>query len=122
MVHHLIQDGGAQNKHLVYSPDGVYLAASDVEGSVRLWRVSDDYTLHMVLKDHVSMVKSLRFSPGSQYMVTGAVEQRVLLYKVGDFSLKAAFYCPVNCLAFKDDSHVFVGEATGNRKLLSWNL
>jgi WD40 repeat protein len=66
-----------------FSPDGRTLGTSGIDGSVRLWDMTDDGPVHMTdLTDHSGYKESLQFSPDSRLMVTTGLTGTLSLWTV----------------------------------------
>ncbi|HEY7427957.1 MAG TPA: WD40 repeat domain-containing protein [Gemmataceae bacterium] len=66
---------------MVYSPDGRRLASADREGTVRLWDVATNKTLH-ILRGHHFNYFSMAFTPDGKFLVTGALEGKIHIWDV----------------------------------------
>jgi WD40 repeat protein len=71
---------------VTFSPDGSILATSSLDGTIRLWQVSDGSLLN-VLEGHTEGVKSIAFSPSGEWIVSGSNDRTVRIWRVGDGSL-----------------------------------
>lgn len=64
-----------------FSPDGQVIAAGDVNGDIRLFRVADGQPL-LTFRGHTSWVSSLAFSPNNQLLASGSPDQTIRLWNV----------------------------------------
>jgi hypothetical protein len=83
-----------------------------------VWATDDLQSEFANLKQLTSMVKALVFSPDGRHLLAAAAEMQTCVWRTEDLRLVAAWFGPVNQIAFADNEHVVVGEATGNKRKL----
>ena len=65
--------------------------------------------------------RDLRFSPEGNYLASVTVEMCLRVWDVkSGYQCKAVYYGPVNKFGFAAESEIIAGEATGNRKHISF--
>jgi WD40 repeat protein len=71
--------------HLVFSPDGQYLAAADSSYQIKIWQVETQQEVALLL-GHQGWVWHLQFSPDGQYLLSGSSDRtlRVWDWATGD--------------------------------------
>ena len=67
--------------NVVFSPDGILLAAGNAYYEVRWWRVADGALLHTV-RGHRDSVNSVAFSPDGKTLASGSLDGTVKLWRV----------------------------------------
>ena len=71
-------------RELAFSPDGLTLATSFVDSTVKLWQVEHGYLLRVLR--HPGPVASLAYSPDGQQLVTGSYDGGVRVWRLADSS------------------------------------
>lgn len=66
---------------VVYSPDGLWLASSSADKTVRLWQVKSGRESR-VLTGHTGMVVSVAFSPDSRWLASSSLDKTVRVWEV----------------------------------------
>jgi WD40 repeat protein len=71
--------------HLVFSPDGQYIAASDSSYQIKIWAVATQQEIALLL-GHQGWVWHLQFSPDCRYLLSGSSDRtmRVWDWATGD--------------------------------------
>ncbi len=92
------------------SPDSEVVAASSLDGTLWLWRVSDGSLVH-TLEGHTDGVQSLALSPDGTLLASGSSDRTVKLWRVDDGSLvrtiSGSFIGRVLRVAFSPDGSLF---------------
>ena len=81
-LHNTFKGHSAEGRQIAFSPDAQVLATSSVDGTVKLWSVSDGQQIRTLT--HPQGVTSLAFSPDKQLLATGSYDQAVRLWRMGD--------------------------------------
>ena len=68
----------------VLSPDVSYLATASADKTVKLWNVTDGFSLEKTLADHQRWVWDCVFSADSSYLVTGSSDHTARLWSIAD--------------------------------------
>lgn len=63
----------------IFSPDGSTIASSSLDGTIRLWQVSDGTLIH-TLAGHTAGVHSLSFSPDGNILASASDDRTVRLW------------------------------------------
>jgi WD40 repeat protein len=89
--------------HVVFSPDGHFLAASNANSEIQIWRLQDGQC-HQTLSGHQNWVRGLSFSPNGQLLASSSDDLTVRIWDIetgtsqktiqsSSFPLSATF-CP----------------------------
>src|SRR6266545_7365005 len=81
-LHYTFNSFAAEPREVAFSPDSKMLATSDVDGFVKLWRVSDRKLIRVMR--HAASVTSLDFSRDGQSIATGSYDGQVRIWRVTD--------------------------------------
>jgi WD40 repeat protein len=105
------------------SPDGNWLATSDFEGEIRLWRMGESQPI-FTLRGHVGWVWSMAFSPDSRWLASGGADQTVRIWDLHAWvclRILKGHTDTVRAVAFSPDGH---GLASGSQDhtLKLWDL
>jgi serine/threonine protein kinase len=73
-------------RSVAYSPDGATLASGSLDGTVRVWRMSDRTLLHS-LEAHTSGVRVVTYSPDGTTLTSGMGDGTVKVWRVRDGTL-----------------------------------
>lgn len=65
-----------------FSPGGTHFASSDINGEIRLWRLSDP-TESIIIGHHANAAYSLAFSPDGKRLVSGGIDQTANIWNLG---------------------------------------
>ncbi|MCX8567095.1 MAG: WD40 repeat [Glomeribacter sp. 1016415] len=81
--------------NVLISPDSRWLASGNENGTVKLWRLSDDAgaSAHQTLKGHKLQVLSMSFSPDSKWLASGSCDCTVKLWLLNTGECKAMVQC-----------------------------
>ena len=72
-------------RELAFSPDGLTLATSSVDSTVKFWTLQHGYYAGALR--HPAAVASIAYSPDGKFLVTGAYDGAVRLWRPNDTSL-----------------------------------
>jgi WD40 repeat protein len=75
---------------LALSPDGKYLAAGWMDGSLQVWRVNDSSLLYIVTA-HLDAITQLAFSPDGRLLATSGLDQTLRLWQASNGAPLAIF-------------------------------
>jgi WD40 repeat protein len=75
----------AAGRQLTFSPDGILLATSSVDSTVKLWRVADGKLIRTL--QHPEGVTAIAFSPDGQMVASASYDGKVRLWRVSDGAL-----------------------------------
>ncbi len=102
------------------SPDGNWLAAGDMRGKLRVWKLSDQSEAY-VIPAHEGRLTELAFSPDSKLLATTSYSGEVRLWQVSDGtkvrSLKVDTQ-PVAAITFLSESRL----GTAGKEVCLWEL
>ncbi|MEX1139820.1 MAG: WD40 repeat domain-containing protein [Bacteroidota bacterium] len=84
-LHSTLTGHSAEGRQVAFSPDGQILAASNVDGTVRLSRVSDGQLLQTLT--HPQGVTSISFSPDGKLMASASYDGIVRIWLTNDGTL-----------------------------------
>ena len=108
---------------LSFSPDGMLLASSSCDGTVRIW---DPETLRQLVSIRAGAdgIYSLSFSPDGKYLAWGNYEGRIKLYQVGDWEEVWASGpgqgTAIRAIAFSPDGR-FIASGEYPKKVRLWD-
>ncbi len=107
---------------IAYSPDGKLLAASDSNGEIRLWSVSDGQFL-LTCSGHDNWVRSIQFSPDSRYLVSSSDDRRIKLWDLQDGSCVKTIGDGIHTLGlgFSPDGR-YLASGSANNLIYYWDL
>jgi WD40 repeat protein/nucleoside phosphorylase len=78
-----ISEGENGFAHVVWSPDGHYLATSFYDGTLRIWEIKlKRVVLHRTFFGHIQTASSLAWSPDSQLLVASYPDQSCFLWNI----------------------------------------
>ena len=110
---------------LAFSPDGSRMVSGDIEGTVRLWNVTNGQEIGQPMRGHTNSVNAVAFSPDGNRVATGGADSTVRLWNVasgqqiGQPLRSDARW--VNAVAFSPDgSRIVSGDSDGTVWL--WNV
>jgi WD40 repeat protein len=66
---------------VAFSPDGSYLAASDMKGEIYLYQVADEL-LWFTFKGHADWVEAIAFSPDGSTLASSSHDRTIRLWDV----------------------------------------
>ncbi|MDP1678667.1 MAG: TIR domain-containing protein [Candidatus Nitrotoga sp.] len=109
-----------------FSPDGMYMAAGGVEGTVKLWRVSDSDLLkweEFGSLQHAKEVRSIAFSHDSKYLATASYDNIVRLWNIQTRESKdfVGHSGKVRAIAFSPDGQWLASGGEDNT-LIIWDI
>lgn len=81
-LHRQIAFTSSPARRLAFSPDGKLLAASSVDGGIRIWRVAERGPPRLLRHD--GGVTSLGFSSDGGLLASGGYDRKVMLWRVAD--------------------------------------
>jgi WD40 repeat protein len=76
-------------RDVVFSPDGMTIASSSSDGTIRLWEVTTSQPLGSFLIGHTHIVTSMAFSPDGMTLAAGSADGSIILWDVSVDSWKA---------------------------------
>ncbi len=95
---------------VVISPDSEIVAASSLDETLWMWRMSDGRLVN-TLKGHTDGVLTLAFSPDATLLVSGSSDRTVIIWRVDEGSLVRAIHDSFNGrvlrVAFSPDGSLF---------------
>jgi len=84
-LHKTFTDHSAEGREVTFSPDAKILATSNVDGTVRLIRISDGQLLRTLT--HPLGVTSISFSPDGNLLASGSYDSIVRIWLISDGTL-----------------------------------
>ena len=107
---------------IAYSPDGSVLAASDTNGEIRLWRVSDGQCL-LVCSGHTNWVRAIKFSPDGRYLASSSDDRSIKLWDRQDGTCLQTIGEGIHSMGFcfSPDGHYLVS-GSDNNSIYYWDL
>lgn len=109
-------------RRLAFSPNNQFLAAGLVDGTGRLWNLTNDNVT--TLSGHSDDVWEVEFSPDAQYLLTGAYDNSIRLYSGTSGAFIQSFSGhsgDVTGLAWMPDSNAFASTSRDGTVLV-WDL
>ena len=107
-------------KAVTFSPDGLHLASATVSGLLTIWDTTRWCKLHSLV-GHTSTIRDLKYSPDGCHLASVAVEMCLKVWNAkAGYKLETAWYGPTNKLAFVKDNVIMLGEATGNKRRITF--
>lgn len=103
-----------------FSPDGIWLAAGDQKGTLRIWTLADNKLVKTV-KAHDARLTQLAFSPNSQVLATTSYGGEVRLWQLPDAKRIKSFKASdqeITRMSFLSDSLL----ACASRETAIWNV
>ena len=106
-----------------FSPDGRILAASDRNGTIRLWGASTGQHKQMFM-GHANRATSVLFSPDGQMLAEGTRDGKIHLWDISTGQLKKTLIensgnLPVRTLSFSPNGQTL---AAGGSNIYLWNV
>jgi WD40 repeat protein len=108
---------------VAFSPSGEWLATSDGDGEIHLWRTQDG-TQVFVGREHTTWVKSIAFSPDSQTFISSGEDQVIRAWDVGSGQCYQDFRGHSNwvwAVAFSPLGNI-VGSVSEDRTVRLWDV
>ena len=84
-LHSTLTGHSAETRQVAFSPDAQVLASSSVDGTVKLWSVSDGQLIRTLA--HPEGVTSISFSPDGRLLASGSYDHIVRLWLTNDGTL-----------------------------------
>ncbi len=109
--------------HAVFSPDGVLIATTNVDGSAQLWDVRTGHQLH-VLRGHKDEVHYVAFSPDGARIATASDDQTVRIWEIPSgrqLQVLRGHEAWIECAAFSPDGALLV-TASDDRTTRIWDV
>jgi WD40 repeat protein len=107
---HVLSGPASGVTDMTISPDGKLVAASSLDGTIWLWRVSDGGFVR-ILQGHSDSVLSLDFSPDGTLLASGSSDRTVKMWRVDDGALvrtiSGSFIGRVLRVVFSPDGSLF---------------
>ncbi|MCO5184689.1 MAG: hypothetical protein M9965_12215 [Anaerolineae bacterium] len=110
---------------VAFSPDGVWLASSGDDQTVRLWQVTDPDAPPLVLRGHEFVVRSVAFSPDGVWLASGSDDHTVRLWQVADPDapplILSSHESGVSSVAFSPDG-TWLASGSADQTVRLWHL
>jgi WD40 repeat protein len=100
-----------------FSPDGTKLVSGAYDGTVRLWKLPEDFSQFVRskrMKKHTDGLHSVVFSPDGNYIVSGGLDGKILLWDAEGEFLKEIDEIPYGAFTISfsaDSTRIVVGGA-----------
>lgn len=80
-VQHRLSTGSTMIQHLVFSPDGHYLAGTGNDHTVHIWAVASGQPVQ-TLKGHQAALQPAHFSPDGTQLITASADKTAIIWDV----------------------------------------
>jgi WD40 repeat protein len=107
---------------IAYSPDGQTLAASDSNGEIRLWSVTDRQCL-LTCSGHTNWVRAIKFSPDGRYLASSSDDLRIKLWDLQDGTCLKTIGDGIHSLGFSfSPDGRYLASGSANNLIYYWDL
>lgn len=109
---------------VAFSPDGKSIAAGDVIGEIRLWKITNGEKLFIIYKGHTNWIWSVAFSPDNQTLASGSDDQTVKLWDTSTGKCLKTFTghtSRVKSIAF-DPQEKILASASEDQTIRLWDV
>ncbi|VVC45263.1 Katanin p80 subunit, C-terminal,WD40-repeat-containing domain,Katanin p80 subunit B1,WD40/YVTN repeat- [Cinara cedri] len=100
---------------LKYSPDGLWIASGDVEGSIKIWDLRVGRMIHAFNKLHNGVVTSIQFHPLVFLLASSGTDNKIYVLDLEQFCIISQIdteKSTIRCLQFNDRGDVLFGGGT----------
>lgn len=110
---------------VIYSTSGDELLLGLATGKIHVYNAKNrNYDQTTTLVGHTSNLVDMAFSPvGGEFLGTASVDLTMRIWDVSKgYAPHSVFYAPVNEIGFSKKNVVIIGESTGNKKSIEFEL
>jgi WD40 repeat protein/DNA-binding Xre family transcriptional regulator len=113
-------------RYVVFSQDGQFLASASEDGSIVIWRSSDDhncYQRHRILKGHTSRIWSLAFTPDNQQLISVSDDQSIKIWNIKSgicISTFQGYSCKVRSVSYSQNDQL-IATSSDDQTVRIWD-